>query len=182
MSRTRTLTSTILSLCLTGSLSGCDDSGGSAGASAGRAGEAGSSAGTSSSGGSSASGGGGQAMARRRRCGIGRSRIRRIGSEAQEQAARTLSGAGGGGTGGASAGGTGGLVSEWKTANLTNYEVVPGSEQRRMHRVQRLYVGGDVRGGRRQTNRTMGDGAQHHRRSPKRLRHLQAEDVAAPYG
>lgn len=35
------------------------------------------------------------------------------------------SGAGGGGTGGASAGGTGGLVSEWKTANLTNYESYP---------------------------------------------------------
>jgi hypothetical protein len=117
MLRTHPLASTIVTFSLMAYLSACDSSGAGSGASAGQGGEAGSSAGAAGAVGSSTSGGGGQ-----------------VGSSSGGAGASGSAGAGGmsaGGAGGAGAGADGGTagggdpVSEWKTANLTNYESYP---------------------------------------------------------
>jgi hypothetical protein len=121
MFKTSTLTITILSTF--GWLCACDDGGGS-GPSSSHAGTAGSS-GAPHSGGSSATGSGSGGVSSG---GAGSSNTDTGGAGSGGTALGGTASAGGG-SGGASSGGanggTGGAVSEWKIANLTNYESYP---------------------------------------------------------
>jgi hypothetical protein len=94
----RTAWSAIVMVTWSSGLSACDDGSSGSGAPGGQGGASGSSAGSPSFGGSSTSGG------------------------AAGQGGAT---AGGTSSGGSTGGGDGGGVSEWKTANLTNYESYP---------------------------------------------------------